>query len=180
MKRTMRGSWVSLLMLLAGCGTSDDSAGASTSNVAGQGSSSTSGAVSGKKQTIRANLSALEGSEITGSVEYDDGGDGDFLAEVAFRTCEPNRDYAIRLWDSMNCANISTTNSWQYAFDFDVSCDADGNLIDVKRLRAAAEGLNWSVGDGGSRDLLGRAVVIARGTTVGGSTPVACGTFMKE
>jgi hypothetical protein len=180
MKRTMRGSWVSLLMLLAGCGNSDDSAGASTSNVAGQGSSSTSGAVSGKKQTIRANLSALEGGEITGSVEYDDGGDGTFFVEVAFRSCEPNQDYAIRLWDSMSCANISTTNPWQYAIDFDVACAADGDSIKGKYLTPDAEGLDWSVGDGGSQDLLGRAVVIGRGTAAGGSTPVACGTFVKK
>jgi hypothetical protein len=179
MKRTMRGSWVSLLMLLAGCSNGDGSAGASSSSVAGQGSSTASGAVSGKKQKIRANLSALAGNEITGVVEYNDGGNGSFLVEVDFFSCEPNQDYAVRLWGSMDCANIATTNPWQYAIDFDVTCDADGNLLEGQRLRAAAEGLSWSVGDGASQDLLGRAVIIGRGTTASASTPVACGTFMK-
>jgi hypothetical protein len=178
MKRTMRGSWVSLLMLLAGCGNSDDSAGAL--NVGGHGSSTASGSVSGKRQQITANLTPLAGGEITGAVDYNDRGDGTFYAEVGFRSCEPGQDYAVILWDSMNCANISTTNPWQYAIEFNVTCDADGKLIEGKYLRADAEVLNWSIGDGGSQDLLGRAVVIGRGITAGGGTPVACGTFVKE
>jgi hypothetical protein len=178
MKRTMGRSWVSLLILLAGCGSSEGVAGAS--NVGGQGSSTAPGAVSGQKQEITANLSALPaGGEITGAVEYDDGGNGTFFAEVGFRSCEPNQDYVVRLWDSMNCGDIGTTNPWQYARDFDVTCDADGDLIEGMRLRAAAEGLNWSIGGGGNQDLLGRAVVIGRGNTTDGSTPVACGTFVK-
>jgi hypothetical protein len=180
MKRTTRGSWVSLLMLLAACSNSGDSAPTSNvSTIAGQGSSTASGPLSGKKQEISAELSALAGGEITGVVDYDDEGDGGFFVEVDFFTCESNQDYAVELWDSTSCANISTTNPWQYSIDFDVTCEPDGELREAMRLRPAAEGLSWSIGDGGSQDLLGRAVVIGRGMSAGRSTPVACGTFIK-